>query len=136
MIVVAIIGILAAVAIPQYQNYVARAQMAEALTLISGMKTPVAENIATSGTHDKVNNASLGITSLQIKGKYVKEVVISKGSIIATMREENKGVNKNIADKKIQLRLLWDEPTGKFTWLCESNVTAQYMPKGCSWRGI
>ncbi|MCH2357472.1 MAG: pilin, partial [Pseudomonadales bacterium] len=43
MIVVAIIGILAAVAIPQYQNYVARAQVSEALVLASGAKTAVAE---------------------------------------------------------------------------------------------
>ena len=42
MIVVAIIGILAAVAIPQYQNYVARAQVSEALVLASGAKTAVA----------------------------------------------------------------------------------------------
>ena len=49
MIVVAIIGILAAVAIPQYQNYVARAQVSEALSLASGAKTALAEYYTTNG---------------------------------------------------------------------------------------
>ena len=50
MIVVAIIGILAAIAIPQYQNYVARAQVSEALVLASAAKTGVSEYIAVKGT--------------------------------------------------------------------------------------
>ena len=49
MIVVAIIGILAAIAIPQYQNYVARAQMSEALSLASGGKVALAEYFNTKG---------------------------------------------------------------------------------------
>ena len=49
MIVVAIIGILAAVAIPQYQNYVARAQVSEGLVLMSGAKTGVAEYAMVKG---------------------------------------------------------------------------------------
>ena len=50
MIVVAIIGILAAVAIPQYQNYVARSQVSEALVLASGAKSAVAEHYMTTGS--------------------------------------------------------------------------------------
>ena len=49
MIVVAIIGILAAVAIPAYQDYIARAQMSEAVTLMGGAKTPLSEYIADKG---------------------------------------------------------------------------------------
>ena len=50
MIVVAIIGILAAIALPQYQDYIARSQVSEALTLLDGLKTPVGECTNTLGT--------------------------------------------------------------------------------------
>jgi len=59
MIVVAIIGILAAVAIPQYQNYVARAQVSEALVLASGAKTAMAEFLSTNGVFATIGDATL-----------------------------------------------------------------------------
>jgi len=71
MIVVAIIGILAAVAIPAYGDYTARAQAAEAFTLLDGMKTPLTELYTTSGLFE-INTAS-GITAIT-SGKYVTSV--------------------------------------------------------------
>jgi type IV pilus assembly protein PilA len=69
MIVVAIIGILAAVAIPQYQNYVARAPVSEALSLASGAKTAVAEYFSTNGTF-LADNATAGLSEAgTISGK-------------------------------------------------------------------
>ena len=62
MIVVAIIGILAAVAIPQYQNYVARAQAAEGFSLMSGAKTAVAEYVMTTGSFPE-NNSKAGLAT-------------------------------------------------------------------------
>ena len=59
MIVVAIIGILAAVAIPQYQNYVARTQVSEALVLASGAKTAMAEFLSTNGVFATIGDATL-----------------------------------------------------------------------------
>ena len=59
MIVVAIIGILAAIAIPQYQNYVARAQVSEALVLASGAKTAMAEFLSTNGVFATIGDATL-----------------------------------------------------------------------------
>ena len=59
MIVVAIIGILAAVAIPQYQNYVARSQVSEALALASGAKTAMAEFLSTNGVFATIGDATL-----------------------------------------------------------------------------
>jgi len=77
MIVVAIIGILAAVAIPQYQNYVARAQVSEALSLASGAKVAVAEYFNTNGTFP-ADNSTAGLTEpTDFKGNWVESVTVS-----------------------------------------------------------
>src|ERR1700704_500574 len=66
MIVVAIIGILAAVAIPAYQDYIARAQVSEAVSLLGSSKTPMAEYFADKGFWPTMLSEVLGNTS----GKY------------------------------------------------------------------
>ena len=96
MTVVAIIGILVAVGIPQYQNYVARAQVAEGFSLASGLKTAVAEYHNTNGVFpDGTTDAhtELGIElATTIVGKYVDGVVVSNdglGTITATFGSGN-----------------------------------------------
>ena len=80
MIVVAIIGILAAIAIPQYQNYVARAQVAEGLVLASGGETAIAEYFNTNGTFP-ADNATAGLSDADdISGKYVSSVEWKHGA--------------------------------------------------------
>jgi len=80
MIVVAIIGILAAIAIPAYQNYTIRAQVTEGLTLADGWKTAVSEYYANTGNMP-VTTANLAGTS-QTVGKYESSVNVSTGSIV------------------------------------------------------
>jgi type IV pilus assembly protein PilA len=80
MIVVAIIGILAAIAIPAYQNYTIRAQVTEGLTLADGWKTAIAEYYANTG------NMPVSITNLTgtccSVGKYESSITVSTGSIV------------------------------------------------------
>jgi type IV pilus assembly protein PilA len=81
MIVVAIIGILAAIAIPAYQNYTIRAQVTEGLTLADGWKTAIAEYYAVTGVMPSQSNLAGTCNSV---GKYESSVTVSSGSIIVT----------------------------------------------------
>lgn len=82
MIVVAIVGILAAVAIPAYQDYTVRAQVTEAMSLSGAMKTAVVETYANTGAWP-ADNAAAGLAT-DIKGKYIASLVIDNGTITAT----------------------------------------------------
>jgi type IV pilus assembly protein PilA len=73
MIVVAIIGILAAVAIPAYGDYTARAQAAEAFTLMDGLKTPLTELFTSSGQFAIDTAGTSGVTGIT-SGKYVGQI--------------------------------------------------------------
>ena len=79
MIVVAIIGILAAIAIPAYQDYTVRAQVTEGLNLASAIKASVAESFAQNGVWP-ANNVAIGITTAP-SGKYVSAVNLTNGTI-------------------------------------------------------
>ncbi|HEZ1326614.1 TPA: pilin [Neisseria meningitidis] len=119
MIVIAIVGILAAVALPAYQDYTARAQVSEAILLAEGQKSAVTEYYLNHGEWPK-NNTSAGVASSStIKGKYVKEVTVANGVITATMLSS--GVNKEIKDKKLSL---WAKrQDGSVKWFCGQPVT-------------
>ncbi|HEZ1763160.1 TPA: pilin [Neisseria meningitidis] len=119
MIVIAIVGILAAVALPAYQDYTARAQVSEAILLAEGQKSAVTEYYLNHGEWPK-NNTSAGVASSStIKGKYVKEVTVANGVVTATMLSS--GVNKEIQGKKLSL---WAKrQNGSVKWFCGQPVT-------------
>ena len=85
MIVVAIIGILAAVALPAYQDYTIRSQASEGLTLMAAAKTAVSETFANTGTAP-ANREAAGMTAAatDTAGNYVSQVEIDDGVITAT----------------------------------------------------
>jgi type IV pilus assembly protein PilA len=128
MIVVAIIGILAAIAIPQYQNYIARAQMTEAMTLASGLKTDVSEIYAQVGSTDDIESGSNGIpAAADVTGEYVGTVVVAAGTITATMNDTN--VSAGVQGKTLSLEPTFG--TGSITWECESDADDEYVPQAC-----
>ncbi|EMU0331221.1 pilin, partial [Neisseria gonorrhoeae] len=118
MIVIAIVGILAAVALPAYQDYTARAQVSEAILLAEGQKSAVTEYYLNHGIWPK-DNTSAGVASpTDIKGKYVKEVKVENGVVTATMKSD--GVNKEIQGKKLSL---WGRrQDGSVKWFCGQPV--------------
>lgn len=149
MIVIAIIGILAAIALPAYQDYIARSQVTEALSLASGQKAAVAEYYSSKNTCPK--NTTSDITGglakpSQIAGKYVKEVrvdenvsvsiqvgtttITSKCGIVATMKSN--GISQGIQGKKLGLYMA---PTsGAFAWQCgkgDTTLEDKYLPASC-----
>ncbi|EPI7510376.1 pilin [Neisseria gonorrhoeae] len=118
MIVIAIVGILAAVALPAYQDYTARAQVSEAILLAEGQKSAVTEYYLNNGIWPE-DNASAGVaSSSSIKGKYVKEVKVENGVVTATMNSS--GVNKEIQGKRLSL---WGRrENGSVKWFCGQPV--------------
>ncbi|HFC4787952.1 TPA: pilin [Neisseria gonorrhoeae] len=118
MIVIAIVGILAAVALPAYQDYTARAQVSEAILLAEGQKSAVTEYYLNNGKWPE-NNGDAGVASPgEIKGKYVKEVKVENGVVTATMKSD--GVNKEIKGKRLSL---WAKrENGSVKWFCGQPV--------------
>ena len=125
MIVVAIIGILAAVAIPAYQDYTVRAKVTEALSLASAAKTAISEYYATNGTLPD-SNAGAGIaSSTSITGNNVSSVAVTTdGSIQVTMS------GNPIAGNTMVL-----SPTtngGAIKWDCSGGtLPSKYRPSSC-----
>jgi len=145
MIVVAIIGILAAVAIPQYQNYVARAQVSEALVLASGAKTAIAEYRSITGEWPGDNEAAGLAEGEDISSKYVRSVQILVGNLnlrgnIADLVKSGvvQVLFKDTAHASIANGTLTLEGTdegGSISWLCwgdlgDPNIT-DYLPSSC-----
>lgn len=139
MIVIAIVGILAVVALPAYQDYTARAQMSEALTLAEGQKSAVVEYYSDKGTFPS-SNADAGIAAAStITGKYVKSVSVSAVSgtvptanITATMKSS--GVNKDISGKTLVLE--GKQNAGSFDWTCKKGtVDDKFLPSSCRGSG-
>ncbi|EMU3210964.1 pilin, partial [Neisseria gonorrhoeae] len=118
MIVIAIVGILAAVALPAYQDYTARAQVSEAILLAEGQKSAVTEYYLNNGEWPK-DNTSAGVASASdIKGKYVKSVTVTNGVVTAQMNPS--GVNKEIQGKRLSL---WAKrENGSVKWFCGQPV--------------
>ncbi|EMT7282935.1 pilin [Neisseria gonorrhoeae] len=114
MIVIAIVGILAAVALPAYQDYTARAQVSEAILLAEGQKSAVTEYYLNNGKWPADNGAAGVASSDKIKGKYVESVTVANGVVTAQMKSD--GVNKEIKNKKLSL---WAKrQAGSVKWFC------------------
>ena len=95
MIVVAIIGILAAIAIPAYQDYLIRSQASEGLNMAAADKTSVSDFYDNRGTWP-VNNSQAGLAEADnIDGKYVSRVAVAGGTITVTYGNEANQANLN-----------------------------------------
>jgi len=132
MIVVAIIGILAAIAIPQYQNYTGRAQLADAITAAGGLKTAVGEFYQVNGTFTGASSGTDAIPAAIASGmgKYADAMDVTDGVITATMRAT--GVANCVASATVTLTpgtpASQDAP---ISWTCNTSASSGCKPASC-----
>ena len=135
MIVVAIIGILAAIALPAYQDYTIRAQVSEGMSLASGARTAVSEEFLSSGTWP-ANNGAAGLdTNTNIRGNYVTQVTVSAGAdnangIITAQFGNNANPAITEADSNT-LVLTGTDRGGSVEWVCSGTIDDRYLPSSC-----
>ena len=130
MIVVAIIGILAAIAIPAYQDYIARSQVSEASTLIGGARTAIEEDVAQQGAFP--NTAALSALGVRMSGQYVSALTTtpggtSSGTLTATFKSANVSAG-------IQGGTLVYSRAVNGAWECQASASTlddKYLPKPC-----
>jgi type IV pilus assembly protein PilA len=149
MIVVAIIGILAAVALPAYQDYTARAQASEAMTMLGGLKVPtsealsnntlvngcsttasVADDPATPANEAVPAGALAAENNLVLTGKYVDAITAAPDGTNCRLEATFKttGVGDKLAGKIV--RFTYNPANGN--WSCTSNIDASVRAKTCS----
>jgi type IV pilus assembly protein PilA len=139
MIVIAIIGILAAIAIPAYQDYTIRAQVSEGPSLAASAKTAVAEFYTNAGNFP-ANNTSAGLSSAaSITGNYVSSVAVANGLITITY-SNTAPQRANSAINNETLALSPFTTAGSVHWSCTTSpggaamanpVLAKYLPSSC-----
>ena len=125
MIVVAIIGILAAIAIPAYQDYTKRAHVSEGLSLASAAKGAVAEYYASQGSFPSDNTAAGLAASTDITGNAVTSVAVSNGTITITF-------NSKVDNGKTVVLTPSTSDAGAITWTCSGGTLSdKYRPANC-----
>jgi len=127
MIVVAIIGILAAVALPAYRDYTVRAKVSEVVLAASGGKTAITEAAATYGGMPSTNS---GVISTQTS-KYVTSVQYTSTSTATGMISATAQGDANIDTSTITLLGTFDSTTGQVTWACSGTIADKYKPSSC-----
>jgi type IV pilus assembly protein PilA len=127
MIVVAIIAILAAIAISQYQDYVIRSQVSEGSSLADGVKTAVAEFVNNHGTFPSTNNSAGLASPTSITGQYVTQVTVATGVIKATY-----GGKANTAITGAYLTFSPLTHAGSIEWHCLGPSAGKLKQKWCA----
>ncbi len=123
MIVVAIIGILAAVALPAYQDYTIRAKVSEMILAASSAKTSVAEGANSLSAMPLT--ASVNVATQE--SKYVSGVAYTTGLITVTSTTSD----SNISNVTITMTGTYVAATGQITWICSGSVLPKYRPSSC-----
>ena len=137
MIVVAIIGLLAAIALPAYQSYTIRARMSEVIIAGSTCRQSITEIFASSATMPGANNWNCEQTSASGASRYVASVTTDANGVV-TVTIQN--ISSDTNGKKVTMQPLKDDGTAPalgdriYQWLCGgagTDVDAKYLPASC-----
>lgn len=160
MIVVAIIGILAAIAIPAYQDYTVRTQVSEGLSLSAGLKTAVGDFYSAKGTWSADNaeavcgvtpapaTCTVGTVATDNNGNYVSQIAVEAGNIIVTYSATAPQKASSAIDGKVLTLRPGVDNAGNITWVCgtatapstlamatapttPTNIEPRYLPTSC-----
>lgn len=128
MIVVAIIGILAATAIPMYLDYTVRSQIAEGLNVAGGAKTAVTEYYQEHGAFPADNAAAAIVPPAGIQGKYVASVTVT-GAVISV--QFGNDANAKISGETVNITAVDND--GSVGWVCASGgvIDVKHLPAAC-----
>jgi type IV pilus assembly protein PilA len=131
MIVVGIIGILAGIAIPAYQDYIVRTKVAEGLGMASMAKTAVTETLNSTGSFRSASNASYGLpASTSITGTYVSSVAIGLQGIVTVEYKTVAPGKVNSGDTVVLVPNT--SLAGSTKWDCSSTiVSSKFVPANC-----
>jgi type IV pilus assembly protein PilA len=147
MIVVAIIGILAAIAIPAYQDYTIRSQISEGLAMAGASKAAIAETYSQTGAWPTDNNAAGIGAAANITGKYVTSITVANGTITIQYGGQ---VNQLVSGQKLSLKP-YVSANSDVVWVCgahavpstatdpstggsgtdNTNLLSKYLPANC-----
>ena len=134
MIVVAIIAILAAIAVPAYQDYVIRSQVAEGSVLGDGVKSSVWDYISNTGRVPSTNKSAGLPQPVSINGKFVLKMEVTNGLITATFSSTSpQRANKSIDGKTLVFSPVASSQLGSIVWKCQptGTVPQKYLPTIC-----
>ncbi|MDH3980400.1 MAG: pilin [Gammaproteobacteria bacterium] len=134
MIVIAIIGILAAIAIPAYQDYTIRSKVSEGLQMASSSKLAVSETYQSVGSMPTGGNISFGLpTDVSIQGTYVSAITVGSTGAITITYNNNVGGNPTANEKTIGLTPN-TASVGSVQWACgvdNTDMPSKYLPANC-----
>lgn len=129
MVVIAVVGVLALLAIPVYQDYMVRAQLTEAMTISGGIRSEIAGSfMGKTGTFVGIDSGTNGIpAAADVQGSYVELVSVTDGIVSVTLGNE---VSEFLSGETLTL-IPVTTPGGTVIWNCSFTGSARYLPQSC-----